>query len=96
VAAALEELVILAGQDAAVSPYLHIRRGAVLEQRDALLEIADHLREPSPVSVDVVAKLSWLARDTASPAYIGGNPPAGLAEIAAHCGCAVRRDGERF
>ena len=96
IAAALEGLVILAEQDRAASPYLRIRRGVVLDQRDTLLELAAHLREPEPVSVAVVATLAWLAKDGASPLYVGGTNPAGVAHTAALCGCALRRDRERL
>ena len=96
IAAALEALVALAEQDRAVSPYLRIRCPVVLEQRDTLLEIAARLREPAPVSVAVVATLAWLARDESSPVYIGGTPPAGVADTAARCESAVRDDSERL
>ena len=94
-ATALEELVTHAEQNRAVSPFVRIRCGAVLEQRDILLELAARLREPAPISVAVVATLAWLALDESSPVYVGGSPPAGLAETAARCDSAVRRDGER-
>ena len=96
IAAALEALLTLAEQDRAVSRRLRIRRAVVLEQRDTLLELAARLREPAPVSVAVVATLAWLARDESSPVYIGGTPPAGVADTAARCGCAVRGDSERL
>ena len=96
VAAALEKLVILAGQNRRASPCLHLRCGLVLEQREALLELASELRRPEPVSVAVVATLAWLALNASSPAYVGGTPPAGLAETAARCQSAVRRDRERL
>jgi hypothetical protein len=92
IAAALEALLALAEQDRAVSPGLRIRCAVVLEQRDTLLELAARLREPAPVSVAVVATLAWLAQDESSPAYIGGTPPAGVADTAARCDCAVRDD----
>jgi hypothetical protein len=96
IAAALEALIVLAEQDRAVSPYLRIRRRVVLDQRETLLELAAELREPEPVSVAVVATLAWLARDGASPVYVGGNDPAGVAGTAAVCGSALRRDRERL
>jgi hypothetical protein len=96
IAAALEELVALAEQDRAVSPRLRIRCPPVLEQRDTLLELAARLREPAPVNVAVVATLAWLAQDESSPVYIGGTPPAGVADTAARCGGAVRGDSERL
>ena len=97
-AAALEKLVSLAehnrhvmpsSQPRALSPCLRIRCRVVLEQRDTLRALAARLREPAPVSVAVVATLAWLAQDESSPVYVGGNPPAGLADAAARCDCAV-------
>jgi hypothetical protein len=96
IATALDELVACAEEDRAVSPYLRIRCAVVLEQRDSLLQFAAQLREPAPVSVAVVATLTWLALDASSPVYVGGTPPAGLAETAARCGSALRRDNERL
>jgi hypothetical protein len=96
IASALEELVALAAQNRAVSPYIRIRCGAVLEQRDILLELAAELRQPGPVSVTVVATLAWLALEESSPVYVGGTPPAGVAETAVRCDAAVRRDRERL
>jgi hypothetical protein len=105
IAAELEALVLIAEHDRAalpcsqprpLSPCLRIRRGVVLEQRDGLLELAARLREPAPMSVPVVATLAWLARDEASPVFVGGNPPAGAAATVARCGSAVTRDSERL
>jgi hypothetical protein len=105
IAAELEALVLFAKHNRAVmpcsqprplAPCLRIRRGVVLEQRDSLLELAARLREPAPMSVAVVATLAWLARDEASPIYVGGNPPAGVAVTVARCTCAVIRDSERL
>jgi len=104
-AIALETLVLFAEHNRAVmpcsqprafSPCLRIRCGVVLEQRDTLLALAARLREPAPVRADVVATLVWLAQDESSPVYVGGNAPAGLADIAARCRSAVRRDRERI
>ena len=94
IADALDDLVLLAEQNRAVSPYLRIRREVVLAERDTLLELAARLREPAPVGVAVVATLAWLALDDSSPVYVGGTSPAGVAETAARCGSAVRRDRE--
>lgn len=104
-AAALEKLVIFAEHNRAVlpgsqnrvlSPCLRIRCGVVVEQRDTLLELAARLREPAPVSVAVVATLAWLAQNESSPVFIGGTPPAGVADTATRCGCAVRGDRDRL
>jgi hypothetical protein len=104
-AATLEQLVGLAernrpvmprSQPRAFAPCLRIRCGVVLEHRDTLLALAARLREPAPVSVAVVATLAWLVRDESSPAYAGGNPPAGLADVVARCACALSRDSERL
>ena len=100
IAAELEALVLFAEHNRAVmpcsqprplSPCLRIRCGVVLDQRDRLLELAARLREPPPMAVAVVATLAWLARDEASPVYVGGNPPAGVAVAVARCGCAASR-----
>jgi hypothetical protein len=88
--------VIPSSQNRAFSPCLRIRCGVVLEQRDTLLALAARLREPAPVSVGVVATLEWLAHDESSPVFVGGNPPAGLAGVAARCGCAISRPSERL
>ena len=96
IATALEGLVTLAEQNRAASSYIRIRRGVVLDQRDTLLELAAQLREPAPVSVAVVATLAWLALDESSPVFAGGTPPAGVAETAARCDSALRRDRERL
>jgi hypothetical protein len=96
IAAALDALVTLAEQDRPVSHTVHLRCGVVLEQRDTLLELAARLREPAPVSVAVVATLAWLAQDASSPAYVGGSPPAGMADTAARCDYALRSDSERL
>jgi hypothetical protein len=89
-------LVVLAEQNRVVSHHIRIRHGVVVEQRDALLELAAQLHEPAPVSVAVVATLAWLAQDRTSPVFVGGSPPAGVAETAARCGSALRRDSERL
>ncbi|MDQ3879587.1 MAG: hypothetical protein M3295_00670, partial [Chloroflexota bacterium] len=96
IATALEELVTLAEQNRAASSHIRIRRGVVLDQRDTLLELAAQLREPAPVSVAVVATLAWFALDDSSPVFVGGAPPAGVAETAARCDSAVRRDRGRL
>jgi hypothetical protein len=96
IAAALDELVKRAWENRVASPYLRIRCDVVLEQHDMLLELAAQLREPAPVSVEIVATLAWLAQDESSPVFVGGSPPAGVAETAARCDCALRRDGERL
>jgi hypothetical protein len=105
VAAALEQLVIFAEHNRAVlpssqqrlfCPCLRIRCGVVLEQRDALLELAARLREPAPLSVAIVATLAWLAKHESSPVYVGGNPPVVLADTAAHCRLTLGRTGERL
>lgn len=96
IASALEALVILAEQGRGVSRLLNIRCGVVLEERDTLLALATRFREPAPVGVAVVAALSWLARDDSSPVFVGGTPPAGVADTATHCSCAMSRDGERL
>jgi hypothetical protein len=96
IAGALEALVAHAEHDGVLSRRRRIRCPVVLEQRDTLLELAARVREPTPVSVAVLATLAWLAQNESSPAFIGGTPPPGMADTAARCGCAVRSDGERL
>lgn len=90
IAAALEDLVLLAAQDRPLSPYLRIRSPVVLEQRETLFDLAAQLRRPEPVGVAVVATLAWLAWDESSPVYVGGRAPAEIAVTAARCEYAVR------
>lgn len=96
IAATLETLLALAEQDRAVSPRLRIRCAVVLQQRDTPLELAARLRETAPVSVAVVATLAWLTQNESSPVFVGGTSPAGVADTAARCDCAVRGDSERL
>jgi hypothetical protein len=82
---ALEELVAVAQRRRAPAPYLRVRSGVVLERREALLVLAQCLREPAPVEVAVVARLALLAWDESSPVYVGGRHPAGVGETASRC-----------
>jgi len=84
-AEALDELVGVAERRRAPAPYLHVRNGVVLDQREALLVLAQRLREPAPVEVAVVARLAVLAWDESSPVYVGGRHPAGVRETAGRC-----------
>ena len=78
-------LVRLAEQRVPPSPYLTVRHRAVLEQREPLLLLAERLNQPEPIEVDVIAQLWLLVSDSSSPAYVGGAPADGVAEIAARC-----------
>jgi len=79
-AASLEQLVD-AAELLPVSRY--IRTGTVLTHRESLLALASRLRERAPVEVAVVARLSKLAWDQASPAYQAGDPAPLFAEVIA-------------
>jgi hypothetical protein len=81
----LEALIALAEHRLCLSPRFVIRHAVVLEQRQALHELAARLRAPAPVNVAVLARLSQLIFDKSSPIYIGGPPPGGLADITAWC-----------
>lgn len=89
VATALVQLVAFAQQHSAGSPYLRLRHTIVLEQRAVLLALASRLREPAPVDVAIVARLAMLVWDETSPAYVGGRPPQGVAEVTARCARAL-------
>ena len=88
-ATALAGLVVFAEQrrppPPSASPYFRVRYDVVLEQRDALLVLAERLREPAPVEVAVVAQLALLVWDESSPVYADGKHPAGVGEVAAQC-----------
>ena len=73
------------------SPRLSIRHAAVLDEREALLSLAARLDADAPVPVDVVAQLSLLARDDASPVFDGGAPVEELAPIVRRCASAAQR-----
>ncbi len=85
VGAGLVGLVELAERRRPASPYLRVRHGVVLEQREALLELAARLGQPAPVEVAVVAQLTLLLADPTSPVLVGGSDPAGLEELTARC-----------
>jgi hypothetical protein len=72
----------------------HIRAGTVLVHRESLLALASRLRELAPVEVAVVARLSKLAWDQASPAYESGDSAALFAEVIARS-LHVLRDEQR-
>jgi hypothetical protein len=85
VGAGLHGLVAVARRRQRLSPFVEIRHRVVLEQRDALIALADRLLRPAPVEVAVVAQLALLLRDSSSPVYAGGRDPEGLAEVTGRC-----------
>ena len=89
VAAALEALVELAERRRPASPYLKLRTTAVLRQREHLVAFAQRLRDPAPVDVAVVARLSLLAWDELSPTFVGGRPVETLGETLELCASAL-------
>ena len=85
VKAGLIALVERAERRRPASPYLSARRHVVLEERDALLALAERLGQPEPVAVAVAAQLSVLMSDPSSPVYDGGCDPGELAEVTSRC-----------
>jgi len=85
IAAGLRALVELAERRRPASPYLVIRSAAVLDDREALLALADRLDHPAPVDVAIVARLRRLVADPASPVYADGGDAEELAEVTARC-----------
>jgi hypothetical protein len=85
VGAGLYALVAVARRQQRSSPFLEVRHRAVLEQRGALVALAQRLLRPAPVEVAVVAQLARLLADSSSPVYVGGSDPASLAEVTGRC-----------
>jgi hypothetical protein len=85
VAAGLLALVEQAEDRRSGSPFLVVRRRCVMNQREALLALAERLSRPAPVHVAAVAQLSVLVSDSYSPAYAGGADPARLSEVTSRC-----------
>jgi hypothetical protein len=83
--AGLVSLVEIAQHRRADSPYLKVRRGVVLGQREALLELSERLAQIEPVDVAVVAQLTLLLSDPTSPVLTGGGDPAGLEHVTTRC-----------
>jgi hypothetical protein len=89
VAESLIGLVRLAERRGPVAPQLVLRDRAILAHRATLLALAARLCAEAPVDVAVVAQLTRLVDDDASPAYGGGRPERELAPIVARCARAV-------
>lgn len=85
VAVALEAVVACAEQGRSVSRYLHLREGAVLHDREALVELAARLAGTEPVPAAVIAQLEWLLWSERSPFYVGGESPEVIGLIAHRC-----------
>jgi hypothetical protein len=92
VAAGLRALVELAERGRAASAYLDLRHRIVLEERTALLALADRLDEPEPVEISVLAQLHLLLCDPTSPVYDTGTDPGELAETMDRCLEALREE----
>jgi hypothetical protein len=90
VAAGLRALVELAERGRAASAYLDLRHRIVLEERTALLALAERLDEPEPVEISVLAELHLLICDPTSPVYDTATDPGELGEIMHRCLEAVR------
>jgi hypothetical protein len=93
VANSIVGLVRLAEFGRPASPYLRVRRTAVLEHRDALLGLAARLHAEEPVEVATVAQLALLVRDESSPVFEGGRPADQITSIVGRC---VRAAGGEF
>ena len=85
IAAGLHRLLALATGHQRESPFCMVRHAVVLEQRDALLALADRMFQPAPVNVAVIAQLALLLSDSSSPVYAGGRPPPTLVEVTTRC-----------
>jgi hypothetical protein len=90
VAAGLRALVELAERGRAASAYLDLRHRIVLEERTALLALADRLDHPEPVEISVLAQLHLLLCDPTSPVYDTATDPGELAQIMERCLAAIR------
>ena len=90
IAAGLRSLVDFAERGRSASRYLDIRHRIVLEERTALLALADRLDEPEPVEISVLAELHLVLCDPKSPVYDTATDPGRLAEITERCLDAIR------
>jgi hypothetical protein len=68
---------------------LRLRRHDVYAERDALITLAELLRAPAPMALPVVASLSLLVTDGASPLFIAGARDAPLSATLRACLAAV-------
>ena len=85
IAGSIVGLVRLAEFGRSASPYLRVRRAAVLDHRDALLGLAARLHAEEPVEVATVAQLALLVRDEGSPVFEGGRPVDQVTSIIRRC-----------
>ena len=85
VAAALETAVRCAELGRGFTVHLKLREQAVLDEREALLELARRVSALAPVPPAVVAQLEWLLWDRRSPLYAGGDPPELIGHVAGRC-----------
>jgi hypothetical protein len=92
IAAGLHRLLALATRHERESPFRMVRHEVVLEQRDALLALADRVYQPAPVNVAVIAQLALLLSDSSSPVYAGGRAPSTLVEVMTRCLDCVSED----
>jgi hypothetical protein len=91
-AAGLVSLVELAEYERRALPYVPVRQLVVLEEREALLALAERLGRPEPVEVAVAAQLELLLTDSSSPVYAGGRDPDGLAKVTSRCLSSLSED----
>jgi hypothetical protein len=84
-AAGLEGLVTITQMGRSSAAYVRVRYGAVMDERDALAEIAARLRAPAPVDIQVLAAIAVLVWDGSSPVFVGGRPARGVAQTVRRC-----------
>jgi hypothetical protein len=68
---------------------VRLRRHEVYAERDGLITLAELLRAPAPIPVPVVASLSLLVTDGASPLFIAGGRDRSLSATLRACLAAV-------
>jgi hypothetical protein len=83
-AAALDDLVACAERRRPASPFVPLRRDALLAERDRVAAVARRLRDPVAVTPQGVALVSRLLRDPSSPAFERGDAMS-LSDALARC-----------
>jgi len=85
---AIDGLVAVADHPGRVShtvPYAKIYRSAVYREREALLRLAERLRERTPVSVEAIALLATMLWHKDSPIYDRDRARIAVGNIVASC-----------
>jgi hypothetical protein len=68
--AAINAAIVMAEHGRPVSPFVGLRRRAILVERESLSELADRLRAPAPVNVMGVALVARLLWRSGSPFFV--------------------------